>query len=70
VAAPAGGYQAPYAPQQPYAQPVYQQQPFAPQQQPAVQPYQQQAYQAPAQPAANARDDLGVPAFLRRSEKK
>ena len=69
VAAPTGGYQAtPYAPQQPYAQPVYQQQPFT-QQQPAVQPYQQ-PYQAPAQPAANARDDLGVPAFLRRSEKK
>ena len=71
VAAPAGGYQSPFAPQQqPYSQPIYQQQPYAPQQQPAAQPYQQQAYQAPAQPAANARDDLGVPAFLRRAEKK
>ena len=70
VAAPTSGYQSPYAPQQPYSQPIYQQQPYAPQQQPAAQPYQQQAYQAPAQPAANARDDLGVPAFLRRAEKK
>ena len=59
---------APYTYQQPYApqpqQPVYQ----APQQ-PMAQPYQQ-PYQAPAQPAANAKDDLGVPAFLRRGEKK
>ena len=68
VAAPTGGYQTPYAPQQPYTQPAYQQS-FT-QQQPAAQPYPQQTYQAPAQPAANARDDLGVPAFLRRSEKK
>ena len=68
MAAPAGGYQTPYAPQQPYTQPTYQQ-PFT-QQQPAAQPYPQQAYQAPAQPAANTRDNLGVPAFLRRSEKK
>ncbi len=67
VAAPAGGYQAPYVPQQPYTQPAYQQ-PFT--QQPAAQPYPQQTYQAPAQPAANARDDLGVPAFLRRSDRK
>ena len=44
--------------------------PAAPQ--PPVNEYQTPAapYQAPAQPAANARDDLGVPAFLRRSEKK
>ena len=60
---------APYTYQQPYApqpqQPAYQ----APQQQPMAQPYQQ-PYQAPAQPAANAKDDLGVPAFLRRGEKK
>ena len=50
----------PYAPQQQY-------QGYA--QQPAAQPYpQQQAYQAPAQPAANAKDDLGVPAFLRRGK--
>ena len=35
---------------------------------PAYQPAQQ-PYQAPAQPAANAKDDLGVPAFLRREKK-
>ncbi len=69
MAAPTGGYQAPYAPQQPYSQPAYPQQSFS-QQQPAAQSYPQQTYQAPVQPAANARDDLGVPAFLRRSEKK
>ena len=52
---------APYAAPQPYGQP------YAPQ--PVAQPYpQQQAYQAPAQPAANAKDDLGVPAFLRRGK--
>ena len=51
--------QTPYAPQ-----PAYPAQPYAP-----AQPYQQ-PYQAPAQPAANAKDDLGVPAFLRRGEKK
>ncbi len=60
-------YQAPQqptyqAPQQPAyqapQQPTYQ----APQQ-PAFQPYQ-----APAQPANNAKDDLGVPAFLRRTK--
>ncbi len=52
---------APYAPQQPYV-PQY-----APQTQQPMQPYPQQGgYQAPAQPAANAKDDLGVPAFLRR----
>ena len=65
---------APYAPQQAYApqqyaapQQPYQVQPYP--QQPAMQPYQA-PYQAPAQPAANAKDDLGVPAFLRRAEKK
>ena len=53
---------APYAPQQPYTPG------FAPQQS-GAQPYNQQpAYQAPAQPAANAKDDLGVPAFLRRAK--
>lgn len=56
-----------YAPQQPYMQQPYQVQPYP--QQPMAQPYQQ-PYQAPAQPAANAKDDLGVPAFLRRGEKK
>ena len=70
MAAPAApSFQAPYAPQPSYTQP-YQQQ-YAPQ--PAApQPYQQQAYQAqvPQQPAANAKDDLGVPAFLRRGDKK
>lgn len=55
------------APQQPYQVQPYQQQPYP--QQPAMQPYQV-PYQAPAQPAANAKDDLGVPAFLRRAEKK
>ena len=55
------------APQQPYQVQPYQQQPYP--QQPAMQPYQA-PYQAPAQPAANAKDDLGVPAFLRRAEKK
>ena len=52
-----------FAPQQPY-----QVQPY-PQQNQTAQPYQQ-PYQAPAQPAANAKDDLGVPAFLRRGDKK
>ena len=53
---------APYAPAPAYPQS------FTPQQ-PAAQPYpQQQMYQAPAQPAANAKDDLGVPAFLRRGK--
>ncbi|MBR3018294.1 MAG: cell division protein FtsZ [Clostridia bacterium] len=52
---------APYAPQQSYTAGYAQQ--------PAAQPYpQQQVYQAPAQPAANAKDDLGVPAFLRRGK--
>ncbi|MBR3105944.1 MAG: cell division protein FtsZ [Clostridia bacterium] len=53
---------APYAPQQPYTQS------YVPQQ-PAAQPYAQQpVYQVPAKPAANAKDDLGVPAFLRRGK--
>ena len=67
MSAPVSGFgqvSAPYAPQPTYTQP-YQQQYSA---QPAVQPYQQQAYQAPQQPAANAKDNLGVPAFLRRSK--
>ena len=52
----------PYAPQQPYTQS------YVPQQ-PAAQPYAQQpVYQVPAKPAANAKDDLGVPAFLRRGK--
>ena len=69
MAAPAGGYnaQSPYAaPQQPAYQPYQQQSPY-PAQQP-VQPYAQ-PYQAPAQPA-NTKDNLGVPAFLRRGDKK
>ena len=66
MAMPSSGFgiqaPAPYAPQQPYTQS------YAPQQ-PAAQPYgQQPVYQAPAQPAANAKDDLGVPAFLRRNK--
>jgi len=64
---------------QPYQPQPYQPQPFqAPVQQPAAQPmgqpmaqpYQPQPYQAPIQPANNAKDDLGVPAFLRRGDKK
>ncbi len=62
-AAPAAGFGAQPAPQQPY-----QVQPY-PQPQPMAQPYQAPA-PAPAQPAANAKDELGVPAFLRRGEKK
>ncbi len=55
---PAPAAQPAYQPQQPYQAPYTQPQ----------QPYQQ-PYQAPAQPAANAKDDLGVPAFLRRGNK-
>ena len=60
---------------QPFQAQPFQPQPFqAPAQpaaQPMAQPYQQpQTYQAPAQPAANTKDDLGVPAFLRRGDKK
>ncbi len=72
----AGGYaQQPYQPvqpQQPFAQPVQQQpqQPYAQPVQPQYQqPQAQPQYQAPAQPANNAKDDLGVPAFLRRGGK-
>ena len=58
---PQGQPAQPYGqPAQPYGQPA---QPQYPQQQ--VQPQ----YQAPAQPANNAKDDLGVPAFLRRGGK-
>jgi len=60
---PAPAAQPAYPPQQPAYQQPYQ----APYTQPQ-QPYQQ-PYQAPAQPAANTRDDLGVPAFLRRGNK-
>ena len=66
MAMPSSGFgiqaPAPYAPQQPYTQS------YVPQQQPAQAYPQQPAYQAPAQPAANAKDDLGVPAFLRRGK--
>ena len=73
-AAPAFGSQT--APLQPFGgQSTYQPQtPYAPQpqqgQQPAYQQpaYQQPVYQVPAQPAANAKDDYGVPAFLRRNK--
>ena len=64
----AGTQPAPYAPQQPYNAGY----PYGGQQQgqqaPYQQPYQQPVYQVPAQPAANAKDDLGVPAFLRRGK--
>ena len=73
--APAPAYQAPVGFQpQPFTPQPFNPQPFQPQQ--PVQPMNEQpqqpapAYQAPQQPAANTRDDLGVPAFLRRGEKK
>jgi len=72
-AAPAFGSQT--APLQPFGQPSYQPQtPYAPQPQQPQQPvyqqpaYQQPVYQVPAKPAANAKDDYGVPAFLRRNK--
>ena len=66
--APAG--QQPFAPAAPQQQVFPGQQPFQPQPFQA-QPFQpQQAFQAPEQPAANAKDDLGVPAFLRRGGEK
>ena len=77
--APAFGTAQPTYQAQPFAQPQgqpYQVQPYTQPQVQTQQPYQvqaypnQPAYQAPAQPAANAKDDLGVPAFLRRGEKK
>ncbi len=74
--APAPAYQAPAGFQpQPFTPQPFNPQPFQPQQpmQPVQQDMQQPAmpvYQAPQQPAANTRDDLGVPAFLRRGEKK
>ena len=74
--APAPAYQAPAGFQpQPFTPQPFNPQPFQPQQpvqqMPQQQPQQQMpAYQAPQQPAANTRDDLGVPAFLRRGEKK
>ena len=62
--APAAPQQQPFQAQQPIGQP-FQPQPFQ------TQPFQpQQAFQAPEQPAANAKDDLGVPAFLRRGGEK
>ena len=74
--APAPAYQAPAGFQpQPFTPQPFNPQPFQPQQpmQPVQQDMHQPAmpvYQAPQQPAANTRDDLGVPAFLRRGEKK
>ncbi len=60
-----GGFQP-----QPFTPQPFNPQPFQPQQPVAAQPAQQPVYQAPQQPAANTRDDLGVPAFLRRGDKK
>lgn len=71
---PAPMYQpGPYMPQQPaapYGQPYMPQyQPYAPQQQnPMYQPQPTEAQQQ-AQPSQNEKDDLGVPAFLRRERK-
>ncbi len=70
AAAPA--YQAPAGFQpQPFNPQPFTPQPFQPAQ-PVQQPLQNAApvQQAAPQPAANTRDDLGVPAFLRRGEKK
>ncbi len=67
---------APYAPQnfatpapygqQPYGQQPYGQQPYG---QPYAAPFGQQPYPQQPQKPANERDDLGVPAFLRREKK-
>ncbi len=61
----------PYQPQQPYQQQPYQPQYAQQPQQPyTVQPYPQpqQPFQPP-RPAADEKDELGVPAFLRREKK-
>ena len=58
-------------PPQPYVQGYQPQQPYAPTQPPYVQqanPYQPPV--RPQQPAAAEKDDLGVPAYLRRNTKK
>ena len=74
---PTGRPQGPVAQQpaipQPYVPNAYQ--PYAPQAQQPAAPYppQQNAYQPPArpqQPPAAEKDDLGVPAYLRRGNKK
>ena len=74
AAAPApvsAGYAAPVAFQpQPFQPQPFQPQPFVPAQQPVETQPAMPAYQAPVQANANTRDDLGVPAFLRRGEKK
>lgn len=56
-------------PQQPMMQPSQQQMPGIQQQQPMIQE-QQQAQQPQTSPSGAERDDLGVPAFLRRPAKK
>ena len=59
---PYGGQQPAYAPYQPQQQPYYP---------PALNPYGMNPYPpAPQQPAAPEKDELGVPAFLRRAPKK
>jgi cell division protein FtsZ len=59
---PYGGQQPAYAPYQPQQQPYYP---------PAQNPYGMNPYPpAPQQPAAPDKDELGVPAFLRRAPKK
>ncbi len=65
-----GPYNMPQQPTAPYGQPYMPQyQPYAPQQQnPMYQPQSAEAQQQ-AQPAQNEKDDLGVPAFLRRERK-
>ncbi|MBQ9944125.1 MAG: cell division protein FtsZ [Clostridia bacterium] len=76
VAAPApmaGGFVPNAFQPQPFQPQPFQPQPFVPAQ-PVQQPIEVQpaapAYQAPVQANANTRDDLGVPAFLRRGDKK
>jgi cell division protein FtsZ len=59
---PYGGQQPAYPPYQPQQQPYYP---------PAQNPYGMNAYPpAPQQPAQAEKDELGVPAFLRRAPKK
>lgn len=65
---PQMNYQGAYAPQQFYGQP--QAQGYQPQPQQAGNPYQPpQIKQAPPQPSNAEKDDLGVPAFLRKPKK-
>ncbi len=61
------GYGQPYPPQQYQPYQNQQQQPFYP---PAQNPYSMPNYPQPQQPAVTEKDELGVPAYLRRAPKK